>query len=142
MSATMASGPLRTDRGRLLEWPEVVVGARCLLACEPINPPFPRLVATSFVVAILDDTGKVLATSAVGARRTFRYLQVGDQVARTAAGKPMGTYTVTALDEDLVHCGPWTFDRVSGIEVDSELGFGPGGLVGTWLVHPDGEDDL
>ena len=139
LSATMASGILRDERGALLEWPEVVVGGRCFLLCEPINPPFPRLVSTSFVVAILDGAGRVLPVA--GARRTFRSLQPGDRVTRVAAGKPMGVFTVSAVDEALVHCGPWSFDRVTGIEVDPELGWGPGGLIGTWLVHPDGVDD-
>lgn len=141
LSATMASGTLRNERGTLLEWPEVVVGGRCFLLCEPVNPPCPRLVSTSFVVAILDGAGRVLPLAGAGARRTFRSLQPGDRVTRVAAGKPMGVFTVSAVDEALVHCGPWSFDRVTGIEVDPELGWGPGGLIGTWLVHPSSEDD-
>jgi len=141
LSATMASGVLRTNGGRLLAWPEVVIGARCQMLGEPINPPFLRRVDTSFVVAILDHAGRVLPIPAGGARRTFRHLQVGDLVARVAAGLPIGTYEVTAVDDLLVHCGPWAFDRLTGIEVDPELGFGPGGLIGTWLSHPAGDDD-
>lgn len=140
-SSTLASGRLRAQGGRLLEWPEVFVGARCTLLSEPINPPFTRVVRTSFVVAILDDNGRVIPSSAAGARRTFRYLQVGDVARRVVAGQPMGDYTVTAVEAALIHCGPWTFDRITGIEVDPELGLGPGGLIGTWLVHSDSEED-
>jgi len=141
LSATLASGDLRNAGGRLLHWPEVVIGARCDLIGEPLNPPFPRAVRTSFVVAIIDADGRVLPTGGAGARRTFRYLQVGDKVTRVAAGTPMGIFTVSAVDEGLIRCGPWTFDRLTGIEVDPELGWGPGGLVGTWLIHPNDEDD-
>ncbi|HJP89050.1 MAG TPA: hypothetical protein VJ850_08455 [Candidatus Limnocylindrales bacterium] len=142
LSATLASGDLRSDRGTLVDWPEVVVGGRCFLLSEPINPPFPRLVSTSFVVAILDRAGRVLPVSGAGARRTFRSLHKGDRVTRVAAGRPMGEFTVSSVDEQLVHCGPWAFDRVTGIEVDPELGWGRDGLVGTWLVHPADQDDV
>jgi hypothetical protein len=53
----------------------------------------------------------------------------------------MGEFTVTSIEQRLVHCGPWAFDRVTGIEVDPELGWDPDGLVGTWLVHPADVDD-
>ena len=136
-SATLASGELRSDNGALVDWPEVVVGGRCYLLCEPINPPFPRLVSTSFVVAILDAAGRMLPVVGAGARRTFRSLQVGDRVTRVVAGQPMGEFTVSSVDERLLHCGAWAFDRITGIELDPELGWGPDGLVGTWLVHPN-----
>jgi len=141
LSATLASGVLRTDGGRLLAWPEVVIGARCQMLSEPIDAPFPRGVATSFVVARLDEGGRVLPVAAAAARRTFRYLRVGDHVTRLVGGQRMGSFEVTAVDATLVHCGPWTFDRVTGIEVDPDLGLGPGGLIGTWLIHSDSEDD-
>lgn len=54
LSTTMVSGTLRTEHARLLEWPEVAIGARCHLVSEPINPPYPRFVITSVVVAILE----------------------------------------------------------------------------------------
>ena len=141
LSATLASGKLRSEGGALLDWPEVVVGGRCFMLSEPVKPPFVRLVSTSFVVAILDAAGRVLPVTGAGARRTFRSLRVGDRVTRFAVGQSMGEFKVTAVQEGLVHCGPWTFDRITGIEVDCELGWGPDGLVGTWLVHPSREDD-
>jgi hypothetical protein len=142
LSATMASGTLRTEGGALREWPEVVIGRRCHLIGEPVNPPFPRFVSTSFVVAILDRANKVLPVSTAGANRTFRYLRTGDQVTRFAAGQRMGELKVTLVEEHVVRCGPWTFDRITGIEIDPELGWGPGGLVGTWLVHAADEEDV
>jgi hypothetical protein len=45
------------------------------IACL-MNPPFPRLVRTSFVVAILDRAGRVLPAAGAGARRTFLSLQL------------------------------------------------------------------
>ena len=141
LSATLVSGPLRTDGGRLLAWPEVVVGARCLLMCEPLNPPAPRVVATSFVVTLLDEQRRAIPADSRTARRTFRDLRVGDLVARAVAGVRLGPYRVKRVEEDLINVGLWSFDRVTGIEVDPDLGFGPGGVVGSWLVHPDAEDD-
>ena len=32
---------------------------------------------------------------------------------------------VTKVDDKLIHCGDWTFDRVTGAEVDEDLGWGP-----------------
>ena len=54
-SATLASGPLRSDGGILTAWPAIELGERCDLWCEPINPPWPRLVRTSRIVALLND---------------------------------------------------------------------------------------
>lgn len=53
-SATLGSGPLRSDNGVLLCWPELIeLGERCELLSEPINPPFVRLVWTTRIVAFL-----------------------------------------------------------------------------------------
>jgi hypothetical protein len=54
-SVTLGSGPLRSDNGILLRWPSAIeLGERCELLSEPINPPWPRLVLTSRIVALLD----------------------------------------------------------------------------------------
>lgn len=74
-------------------------------------------------------------------RHSFRSFAVGDAVNRMIGGAPM-KLRVTALDERLIHCGPWTFDRDTGIEVDDDLGWGPEyEVAGTWLVHPDEAGD-
>jgi len=67
-SATLSSGVLRSEEGRLLAWPAVAVGHRCGLWSEPVAPPWARLVLTSAVVEILD-AGTPLPTGA-GAART------------------------------------------------------------------------
>jgi hypothetical protein len=55
-SATLASGPLRSDHGVLLWWPDVIaIGERCELWSEPINPPSTRMVWTTEIVAFLDE---------------------------------------------------------------------------------------
>lgn len=39
----------------LTAWPPILeLGERCMLWSEPINPPFPRLVRTSRIVAFLE----------------------------------------------------------------------------------------
>jgi hypothetical protein len=141
VSATLASGVLRSEGGVLVSWPQVSVGARCHLLCEPMNRSFTRLVSTSLVVAMLDSAGRAVPATAADARRTFGYLSVGAWVTLAAAGQHIGHWQVSAVDDRLVHCGVWTFDRVTGIEVDPELGLGPGGRIGAWLVHPNDEDE-
>jgi hypothetical protein len=54
LSTTPASGSLRSEQGELTEWPAFVLGKPCELASEPINPPLPRLVQTSRIVAVLE----------------------------------------------------------------------------------------
>jgi len=65
-------------------------------------------------------------------------VQAGDMVTRILGGRPM-ELRVTDVDEHFIYCGPagvgWKFDRVTGIEVDEEIGWGvpPEGVVGSYL---------
>lgn len=60
-------------------------------------------------------------------------VKVGDVVQRYLAGDvPFMELVVTDVDDSLVHCGDWTFDRQTGAEVDDVLGWGPNG-TGTYL---------
>ena len=73
-------------------------------------------------------------------RRTFEHVRPGDVVCRMLAGTIPMLLTVTTVDDELIHCGAegagWAFDRVSGVEVDEELGWGPSfGISGSYLVH-------
>lgn len=53
-STTLASGVLRTEAGILTHWPSTIELGECVdLWCYPINPPLPRLVQTSRIVAFL-----------------------------------------------------------------------------------------
>jgi hypothetical protein len=143
LSATLASGPLRNDGARLLQWPEVRVGERCRLLSEPFVSRFPRLVLTSSVVAILDPARESHAEPRQPpARPSFRGVKVGDSVTRLLAGSIPMVLVVTGVDDRFIHCGEggWKFDRESGLEVDEELGWGPQfGLTGSFLVD-DGEE--
>lgn len=75
--------------------------------------------------------------------KDFRHVKVGDRVTRMLAGAVPMELDVVAVDETLIHCGwsgggidGWTFDRLSGIEVDDELGWGPRyGRTGSYLVE-------
>ena len=65
-------------------------------------------------------------------------IRAGDVVTRILGGQPM-ELRVTQVDEHLIYCGKpgvgWSFDRVTGVEVDEELGWGPQfGITGTYLV--------
>jgi len=69
----------------------------------------------------------------------FRDVVAGDTVTRILGGYPM-LLRVTSVDEHLIHCGPsgWTFDRLTGAEVDDDLGWGPAyGITGSYLVKED-----
>lgn len=73
-------------------------------------------------------------------------LKVGDKVMRYISSEriPMGPMTVTEIDEELIHCGPWTFDRELGFEVDPDLGWGkqPDGKIITGSVIERCEDGV
>jgi hypothetical protein len=60
----------------------------------------------------------------------------GDEVVRMIAGVIRQRLCVTAVDAALIHCGDWTFDRKTGMEVDWELGWGPDtGVTGSYLIE-------
>ena len=51
-------------------------------------------------------------------------VQVGDVVERRLSVLgPSMRLTVTAVDATCIHCGPWTFLRATGGEVDDDLGW-------------------
>jgi hypothetical protein len=60
-------------------------------------------------------------------------MQIGDKVTRMMADISM-ELEITKITEDLIICGPWTFDRKSGMEIDDDLGWGPMyGITGSFL---------
>lgn len=58
---------------------------------------------------------------------TFENVEVGDTVTRLICGIIPMELKVTKVDDNLIHCGAWTFDRVTGAEVDEDLDWGPSG---------------
>jgi hypothetical protein len=142
-STTLASGVLRSEEGRLRLWPRVRIGERCLMVGEPFNPPFDRLVVTSTVVAILEESDGLEARprrelDALSPWPSFRHVRPGDRVTRLLGGAPM-ELVVSAVDEEFIRCGPpdtgWKFDRDTGMEVDEVIGWGPQfGVSGSYLI--------
>lgn len=65
---------------------------------------------------------------------TFRDLKVGDAVLRRLPGGVIMPLKVTAIDGVLICCGPWTFHRDTGAEVDEELGWDGVTVTGSVLV--------
>lgn len=53
----------------------------------------------------------------------FEHIKPGDQVTRLICGTMPMELKVTKVDDKLIHCGDWTFDRVTGGEVDEDLGW-------------------
>lgn len=51
-------------------------------------------------------------------------VRIGMKVRRMLAGKVPMELMVTDLNDTLVTCGWWTFDRTTGVEIDEELGWG------------------
>lgn len=63
---------------------------------------------------------------------SFKHVKEGDIVMRVLAGVIPMALIVSKVDEKLIHCGDWTFDRTTGAEVDEELGWGNAG-TGSFL---------
>jgi len=60
-------------------------------------------------------------------------MKVGDMVIRMLAGSLPKELKVIKIDDNFIHCGGgWKFDKVTGAEVDEELGWGPKG-TGSYL---------
>jgi hypothetical protein len=56
-------------------------------------------------------------------------MEVGDTVIRWLAGVAPMPLKITERTDDLIVCGPWTFDRKTGAEIDPDLGWGPPPLM-------------
>lgn len=62
-------------------------------------------------------------------------IKVGDRVGRqmTEDG-PVMWLTVTDVDDTIIHCNLWTFDRETGAEIDHDLQWGPEyGRTGSYI---------
>lgn len=74
----------------------------------------------------------------------FRNVKVGDRVVRLLGGELPMELVVTEVSDEVIVCGGpggWRFDRVTGIEVDEELGWGPQfGITGSYLILAEGAD--
>lgn len=53
----------------------------------------------------------------------FKNAQVGDSVTRVLCGELKMPLKVTKVTESRIFCGMWEFDRVTGAEIDEELGW-------------------
>ncbi len=54
---------------------------------------------------------------------------VGKVATRWLAGKIPMDLKITEVTDGLVICGDWTFDRITGAEIDEYLGWGPPPLI-------------
>jgi hypothetical protein len=52
-------------------------------------------------------------------------IEIGQFVTRMLAGEIEMQLRVTAITEDRIICGGWEFDRLTGAEIDDDLGWGP-----------------
>lgn len=68
-------------------------------------------------------------------------VKVGDVVQRKHARGDFMKLRVTEVTDDMVVCGLWDFDRLTGAEIDDQLGWGPKhGKSGTFLSGIVDED--
>lgn len=56
-------------------------------------------------------------------KETLEHVKVGDKVVRMLAGTIPMTLGVTGLTEKEILCGPYTFSKVNGAEIDHDLGW-------------------
>ena len=61
-------------------------------------------------------------------------LKVGDTVIRMLAGVVPINLLESAIDDKLITCGAWTFNRATGGEVDEDLGWDGVNLTGSILT--------
>jgi hypothetical protein len=61
---------------------------------------------------------------------TISEVKVGDTVIRWLAGTLPMKLIVSAVTDNLIICGPWTFDRQAGFEIDEQIGWGVKGADG------------
>ena len=66
---------------------------------------------------------------------SLRYIQVGDTVRRMLAGVLEHKLTVTEVTAGTIVCGPWVFDRWTGMEIDDELEHSP-----SFITPVDGDN--
>ncbi len=65
-------------------------------------------------------------------------IKVGDRIGRQLGSDETALtwLTVTDVDDDLIHCNLWTFDRKTGAEIDHDLKWGPEyGRTGSYIVR-------
>lgn len=61
-------------------------------------------------------------------------VKAGDKVTRIIGGYHM-ELRVTKVTDDLIVCGPWEFDRETGMEIDETMEWGPKwGATGSRLL--------
>ena len=66
----------------------------------------------------------------------FENLQVGDVVVRMLAGTLPMKLQVSDITDQLIICSAWQFDKVTGAEIDEELGWGPPPLMTGSYIDP------
>lgn len=69
----------------------------------------------------------------------YREIKEGDKVTRMLAGKIPMKLKVTKVDDRLIHCGAWTFSRITGGEIDEDLGWAEDTHTGSYLIEPGKE---
>jgi hypothetical protein len=69
-------------------------------------------------------------------------LKPGDNVHRWLAGcNASMSLTVKSITANRIVCfGGWEFCRVTGAEIDEQLGWGPDGVTGSYIQPGDAED--
>ena len=59
-------------------------------------------------------------------------LKVGDTVTRMLGGSIPMELVISRID-DVIECGPWTFNKDTGLEIDEDLGWDGVRITGSFL---------
>lgn len=54
-------------------------------------------------------------------------LEIGAEVVRMLCGTIPMRLKITNIDDKYIYCGDWKFDKITGIEIDEELGWNNNG---------------
>lgn len=64
----------------------------------------------------------------------LKNVKVGDRVTRMMGGEIPMDLKVSEVTDKLIICGPWSFDRETGAEIDEDLGWNVD-RTGSYLQH-------
>ena len=72
----------------------------------------------------------------------YSNIKVGMRIERLLAGRVKMDLDVTGVTEQTIVCGPWVFDKKSGMEIDEDLGWGPQfGRTGSYIKGVKDEEN-
>lgn len=66
-------------------------------------------------------------------QKKLQELKVGDSVTRMLSGLIPMPLKVTSINDNIITCGAWEFNRLTGAEIDDDLGWDGVSKTGSYL---------